>query len=177
MSTLVKNIVRFCLFILVQFFVLDQVPPLHHLAVPYLYFLFILWLPFKMGRRTQMIVAFALGFALDCFTKTYGLHAGPCVLIAYLRPFLINLLISQEGTESNYQEPSTKSMGLTPYFTYVLILTVVHHTLLFFLQLLQTGGVFYFLMKIILSTALSLGLIFLTELLFTRKQRFRTNTI
>jgi ABC-type multidrug transport system permease subunit len=130
-----------------------------------------------MGRRTLMILAFALGFALDCFTKTYGLHAAPCVFIAYMRPFLINLLISQEGTESNYEEPSAKSMGFTPYFTYVFILTVIHHSILFFLQLLQTGGVFYFIMKIILSTALSLGLIFLTELLFTRKQRFRTNTV
>lgn len=177
MSNLVKNIVRFCLFIFVQVFVLDQITPLHHLVSPYLYFLFILWLPFKMGRRTQMLLAFALGFTLDCFTKTYGLHAAPCVLIAYLRPFLINLLISQEGAESNYNEPSIKSMGFTPYFTYLTILTFVHHTLLFFLQALQTGGYLYFILKSLFSTVLSLGLILLVELLFVRKQRFRTNTI
>jgi rod shape-determining protein MreD len=157
--------------------VLDQITPLHHLVSPYLYFLFILWLPFKMGRRTQMLLAFALGFTLDCFTKTYGLHAAPCVLIAYLRPFLINLLISQEGAESNYNEPSIKSMGFTPYFTYLTILTFVHHTLLFFLQALQTGGYLYFILKSLFSTVLSLGLILLVELLFVRKQRFRTNTI
>src|ERR1700709_147688 len=125
MSSLVKNIIRFSLFILVQVFVLNQVPPLHHLVTPYIYFLFILWLPFKMGRRTVMLLAFALGFALDCFTKTYGLHTAPCILIAYLRPFLINLLISQEGAESNYNEPSIKSMGFAPYFTYVTILTII----------------------------------------------------
>ena len=177
MSNLVKNIVRFCLFVLVQVFVLNQIPPLHKLATPYIYFLFILWLPFKMGRRTQMILAFALGFALDCFTKTYGLHSAPCVLIAYLRPFLINLLISQEGAESNYNEPSIKSMGFTPYFTYVTILTFIHHTLLFFLEALQTGGYLYFIIKSLLSTAISLLLILLIELLFVRKQKFRTNTI
>lgn len=177
MSNLVKNIIRFCLFILIQVFVLNNVPPLHHLVTPYLYFLFILWLPFKMGRKSVMILAFMLGFALDCFTKTYGLHAAPCVLIAYLRPFLINLLISQEGVESNYNEPSTKSMGFTPYLTYIAILTVVHHSLLFFLQALQMGGYLYFLIKMLLSTAVSLVLIFLTELLFVRKQRFRTNTV
>ncbi|MDQ6761192.1 MAG: rod shape-determining protein MreD [Bacteroidota bacterium] len=176
MSNLVKNIIRFCLFILIQVFVLNNVPPLHHLATPYLYYLFILWLPFKMGRKSVMILAFMLGFALDCFTKTYGLHAAPCVLIAYLRPFLINVLISQEGVESNYNEPSTKSMGFTPYFTYITILTVVHHSLLFFLQALQMGGYLYFLIKMLLSAAVSLVLIFLTELLFVRKQRFRTNT-
>jgi len=177
MSSLVKNIVRFCLLILVQVYILNQVPPLHRLVTPYIYYLFILWLPFKMGRRTQMLLAFALGFTLDCFTNTYGLHAAACVLIAYIRPFLINVLISQEGTESNYYEPSIQSMGFTPYLTYVTILTFIHHTFLFFLQALQTGGYFYFLLKSLTSTAISLLLIFLIELLFVRKQRFRTNTI
>lgn len=177
MSNLAKNIIRFSLFILVQVYVLNQVPPLHHLVTPYVYFLFILWLPFKMGRRSVMVLAFALGFALDCFTKTYGLHAAACVLIAYFRPFLINVLISQEGAESNYNEPSIKSMGFTPYFTYVAILTLLHHSLLFFLEALQTGGYFYFILKTLLSSAVSLLLILLTELLFVRKQRFRTNTV
>ncbi|MEO6288808.1 MAG: rod shape-determining protein MreD [Ginsengibacter sp.] len=177
MSNLVKYIVRFCLFILVQVFVLNNVPPLHHLVTPYIYFLFILWLPFKMGRKNVMILAFSLGFVLDCFTKTYGLHAASCVLIAYMRPFLINLLISQEGAESNYNEPSIKSMGFTPYFTYIAIFTLAHHSLLFFLQALQLGGYFYFIIKTLVSTAISLLLIFLTELLFVRKQRFRTNTV
>ncbi len=172
-----KNITRFALFILVQVFVFNQVPPLHHLITPYIYFLFILWLPFKMGRRNVLILAFLLGFSLDCFTKTYGLHAAPCVLIAYLRPFLINLLISQEGAESNYNEPSIKSMGFTPYFTYVVILTLLHHSFLFFLAALQSGGYFYFILKTLLSSGISLLLILLTELIFVRKQRFRTNTV
>jgi rod shape-determining protein MreD len=176
MSNFIKNIIRFCLFIFVQVFVLNQVPPLHHLVTPYIYYLFILWLPFKMGRRTVMILALALGFSLDCFTKTYGLHAASCVLIAYLRPFFINFLISQEGSESNYNEPSIKSMGFAPYFTYVAILTLLHHSCLFFLEALQTGGYLYFILKTLLSSAISLLLILLTELLFVRKQRFRTNT-
>lgn len=177
MSTLVKNIVRFCLFVFVQVFVLSQIPPLHNLVTPYLYFLFILWLPFKMGRRTQMILAFALGFAVDSFTKTYGLHSAACVLIAYLRPFLINLLITREGAESHFSEPSIKSMGFAPYFTYVIILTFIHHIALFFLQSLQTGGYWYFVVKALFSTAVSLILVLLTELLFTRKQRFKANAV
>jgi hypothetical protein len=176
-SSFAKNTIRFCLLILVQVYVLNQVPPLHQLVTPYIYFLFILWLPFKMGRRTIMLLAFAIGFCLDCFTKTYGLHTAPCVLIAYVRPFLINLLISQEGADNNYNEPSIKSMGFTPYFTYVAILTFLHHSMLYFLQALQVGGYFYFILKIFVSTAVSLLLILLTELLFVRKQRFRTNTV
>ena len=177
MSNLVKNIIRFCLFVLAQVFILDKVPPLHQMATPYIYFLFILWLPFKIGRRMQMLVAFVLGFAVDSFNNTYGMHAASCVLIAYIRPFLINLLISQEGAESNYNEPSVQSMGFTPYLTYLTILTFIHHTCLYFLQALQTGGYLYFFLKSLISTAISLLLILLIELLFPRKQKFRTNTI
>jgi hypothetical protein len=176
MSSLVKNIIRFIFFIFVQVFVLNQVPPLHNLINPYIYFLFIIWLPFKTGRRTLMLLALALGMCLDFFTKTPGLHAAPCVLIAFLRPFLINVLVSHEGTEANYEEPSIKSMGFVPYFTLVVILTSLHHASLFLLEALQFAGLWYFIVKTFLSLAISLLLILIVELLFVRKQRFRTNT-
>ncbi len=175
MSTLVKLALRFCLFIFVQVFVLFQIPPLHHLVTPYLYMLFILWLPFKMGRRTQLLLAFLLGLALDSFTQTYGLHSAPCVLIAYIRPFLIKMLVPQEDVELNYNEPSVHSMGFASYFTYLTILIFIHHILLFFLQALQTGGMVYFVVKTLFSTAVSLILVLLTELLFSRRQRFKAN--
>src|SRR5688572_26987933 len=114
MSNLVKNTIRFFLFILVQVYVLFQVNPLHQFIVPYLYFLFILWLPFNTPRITLSMIGLIFGLSLDYFTKTPGLHAAPCILIAYLRPFLINMLISQEGAEANYEEPSIRSMGFVP---------------------------------------------------------------
>jgi hypothetical protein len=73
MNTLVKNIVRFALFILVQVYVLDKVH-LHQMVTPYIYFLFILWMPFRMKRSWQMLVAFALGFTLDSRLCTGCIH-------------------------------------------------------------------------------------------------------
>jgi hypothetical protein len=52
----------------------------------------------------------------------------------------------------------------------------MHHTFLFLLEALQFGGLLYFLGKTLLSVAISLFLILITELLFVRKQKFRTNT-
>ena len=127
MSSLVKNTVRFVLFILVQVYVLFQINPLHQFIVPYLYFLYLLWLPFNTPRLSLTMIGFVFGLSLDYFSKTPGLHAASCVLIAYLRPFLINILIRQEGSEQNYRSPSVTSMGLAPYATYVIILTLVHN--------------------------------------------------
>ena len=177
MNALVKNIIRFVLLILVQVYVLYQIH-LHKMVTPYLYFIFILWLPFNMNRSMQLLIAFALGFTLDSFRHNPGFHSAACVLIAYFRPFLVNLLIPQEGADGNYDEPSIKSMGgFLPYFIYVTVLTIIHHGWLFLLEAWQFGNIWYFIVKTLLSTAISLILIIITELLFVRKQKFRTNTV
>lgn len=175
MSNLVKNIIRFALFILFQVFVLGKIPPLHQFVVPYLYFLFILWLPFKISRGALTLLGFLFGLGLDLFTKTPGLHAAACTLIAYVRPFLISLLMPKEATEIGYSEPSITSMGFVPYAVYVLVLTFLHHSYLVFLEWLHFGNFFYFLGKVFATTAISLLLILITETLFVRKAKYRTN--
>lgn len=176
MSIFLKNIIRFALFILIQVYVLHHIPSLHRFITPYLYFLYILWLPFNMSRFSLMVIAFGLGLTLDYFMNSHGLHAAPCVLIAYVRPFLINLLISQEGAEQNYASPSIVSMGWAPYATYAFVLTLLHHGYLVFLEWMQFGSFLYFLGRVIATTGISLLLILITELLVFRKEKFRTNT-
>jgi hypothetical protein len=175
MSSLLKNIIRFALFILVQVYILDQVPPLGKFVTPYLYFLFILWLPFNINRFGLMIIAFAFGFTLDSFEGFYGLHAAPCVLIAYIRPFLLSLLLPQETTEYSYAEPGIKSMGLAPYSVYVVLLTFIHHFYLVLIEWLHFGNFIFFIAKVGASTGVSLVLIAITELLFVRKGKYKTN--
>lgn len=175
MSSLVRNIIRYVLFILLQVFILNEVPPLHQFIVPYIYFLFIIWLPFNINRLFLMVLAFVFGLTLDAFTGTPGLHAAPCVLIAFIRPVLLGLLIPQETTEQSYAEPSVKSMGLAPYGLYVVILTFVHHFYLVLIEWLQFGNFIYFLGKVAGTTAVSLLLIALAEMLFPRKRRYKTN--
>ena len=175
MSDLMKNIVRFILFILLQVYVLNNIPPLHQFITPYLYYLFILWLPFKMPRISLTLIGFVFGLTLDYFTKNIGLHAAACTLIAYLRPFMINLLMPKESSDYSYAEPSITSMGWMPYSVYVLVLTLLHHMYLVLLEWLEFGNFWYFIGKVIATTAISFLLVMITELLFYRKSRYRTN--
>jgi hypothetical protein len=110
------------------------------------------------------------------FVHTPGLHAAACTLIGYLRGFLVSVLIPQEGADQNYRSPSFTSMGVAPYATYVIILTLVHNGYLIFLEWLQFGSFWYFLGKVLATSGISLLLILIIELLFARKERFRTNT-
>jgi hypothetical protein len=176
LSDLVKNILRLIVFLMVQVFVLNKIPFLHQFIVPYLYFLFILWLPFSISRIGLLVIGFFTGLLLDHFTMQPGMHAAACLLVAYARPFIINLLIPKDTDEFNYREPSPKALGWAPYMVYVLVLTLFHHTYLTLLQWLQFGTFLQFLIKVASTTAISLLLIVTTELLFPRKLRFRTNT-
>jgi rod shape-determining protein MreD len=176
-SSFLKNIIRFIFFILVQALVLQRIPFLHKSITPYLYYLYILWLPFSLSRGWLTLTGFIYGLTLDYFLNTPGLHAAACTLIAYIRPFLVNLLIPQEGSEQSYASPSVRSMGWAPYFTLVLVLTLLHHTYLVFLEWLEIGSFWYFFVKVLASTGVSMLLVLLAEMLFVRKERYRTNKV
>lgn len=175
MSEPVKNIIRFALFMFVQVFILFKIDPLHRFIIPYIYYLFILWLPFSVNRFWLLITGFITGLTLDYFTGQIGVHTAACVLIAYVRPFLITILTPKDLSEFNYREPSPKAMGWAPYSVYVFVLTVLHHVYMTFLQWLQFGSFGTFLIKVIATTAISMLLMYTIELLFPRKLKYRTN--
>ena len=175
MSDLVKNIFRLLVFILVQVYILDKIH-LHRFVIPVLYYIFILWLPFSLTRISLLYIGFVTGLMLDYFTNTPGLHAAACILIAYARPFVINLLIPKDTAEFNYREPSPRAMGWAPYTVYALVLAVLHHSYMYLLEWLDLGNMIAFLIKVGATTGISMLLIFTVELLFPRKVKFRTNT-
>jgi hypothetical protein len=175
LSDLIRNIIRFALFILVQVYLLNQLH-LHQYIIPYIYYLFILWLPFSVSRINLLIIGFVTGLTLDAFSMQIGVHAAACTLLAYVRPFVINILTPKDSSEFNYREPSPRAMGWTPYLVYVLILTILHHFYMTFLQWLQFGNFLDFVIKVIATTGISILLIITVELLFPRRMKFRTNT-
>jgi hypothetical protein len=156
-------------------YVLDKVPHLHRFIVPYLYYLFILWLPFNIPRFFLLLVGFITGLSLDYFKMTPGLHTAACLLIAYMRPYIITILSPKEKVEFSHKEPSPKGMGWSPYMVYALILTILHHTSLVILEWMEFGTFVSFIIKVLATTAISMLLIITVELLFPRKLKFRTN--
>ncbi len=174
MSDPLKYILRFILFLFVQALVLNHIPPLHRFITPYLYFLFLIWLPFSIGRVTLLITGFLLGITLDVFTKTPGLHTSAALLIAYLRPFLINLMVPKDTRELAVGSPSIQTMGTVPYILFISLLTLFHHGWLVFLEWMSFGSFFFFLGKVFSSTLISLLLILITELIFRPVRLLKT---
>jgi rod shape-determining protein MreD len=169
MNNLLKNIARFILLVFLQVFVLNRIN-IHAYVNPYLYLLFILLLPFNTPRWLLLFCGLALGLTMDAFMNTPGLHATACVLIAYLRPFIINVLSPQGGFEETQQSPSISTMGFTPFLVYTIILVLIHHLVYFSLEVWGFSGIIYLGLKILISTAVTTALILLYELLFYSKK-------
>ncbi|RFM35084.1 rod shape-determining protein MreD [Chitinophaga silvisoli] len=165
MSILLRNIIRFVLLLLLQVFVLNKI--LLHQSVSFnIYMLFVLLLPFNLPRPALMLLALLMGLTHDMFMNTMGMHAAACVFIAYLRPFIINILSPQGGFETTQKTPSMTSMGVSQFLIYAAILVFLHNLVFFSLEVFNVGSFLYLLLKIIFSTAASIFLIVLYELLF-----------
>ena len=173
MNNLLKNSIRFVLFLLIQIIILNEIPPIHQYITPYLYFMFLLMMPFGMSRISLTLLGFVFGYSLDIFTNTPGLHAAACTLIGYIRPSILNLLLAQETSEDLKNEPSVSTMGWGPFVVYVLFLTFIHHFYLVLLEWLQFGNFGYFIGKVFSSTLMSVLLILLVELLLNRRNQKR----
>jgi hypothetical protein len=173
MNNLLKNSSRFIILLLIQIIILNEIPPIHQFITPYLYFIFILWLPFGTSRIATTLLGFALGYCLDMFTNTPGLHAAAASLIGYLRPTILNILLAQEVSEELTKEPSIATMGWGPFMFYIFSLTFIHHFYLVLLEWLQFGDFWYFIGKVFFTTGMSTLLILLVELLLNRRKQKR----
>lgn len=138
---------------------------LFHTAFCFLYVVFLLSLPVETSKIILMLVGFAMGFMIDIFYDSLGLHALASVLIMYLRNYWLMALTPQGGYDSS-SVPSLTSYGPQWFITYALPLLFVHHTILFFTE---AGGFDYFwhtLTKVLASTAFTMAAVLIVEYIF-----------
>ena len=142
---------------------------LYNLSTPYLYILFILLLPFGIPNFLLFILALVLGLSVDAFYDTPGLHAAACVLLAFVRILFINITVQKEGFD-NEPEPTVSVMGFRWFFTYAVVLTLVHHFFLFNLEVFRFSEIQYTLTRVILSSVFTVFLMLISGLLFYRSR-------
>ncbi len=122
---------------------------------PYLYVLFVLFLPVGTNRGLLMLLSFFTGLIIDIFSNTPGMHAGACVLIGFLRPFIIKSL-SLRDTFNSDSCPSLTEFGWVWYLKYASILVLCHHTFLFFIEQFDHLFIWATLLRIVLSSLATL---------------------
>jgi rod shape-determining protein MreD len=136
--------------------------------IPYVYLLFILLMPFETPRWIQLVSGFLLGLGIDLFEHTLGIHTAATVLIAFIRPYLLNLLSPRDGYEPD-TFPRIHYYGFLWFLKYTLVIVVIHHFALFYLEVFQLKDFLSTLLRVILSTLLSTSTIVLSQYFVFRK--------
>lgn len=139
-------------------------------AFCYVYVAFIILLPFEITPVLLMVVAFLCGLMIDIFYDSLGIHAAACVLIAFLRPYWTKTVPPRGGYEIGMR-PTIKIMGFSWFLTFTLPLILIHHLILFFIEV---GGLHLFgftLVKVISSTVFTFLVMVILQYLFYRSTR------
>lgn len=166
-SNISLNIIRFVVLVLVQVLVLNHINFLGNIN-PYIYILFIALYPIKKDGLLFLILAFFLGLSVDLFSDSGGVHAAASVLIAYIRPIILKFSF---GAMYEHQTIKFGTTDIGQRITYLTILTVIHHFVLFSLEIFNSSKIPLILKKSLFSSIFTIILCLLITILFSRRSR------
>jgi len=158
------NIIRFLILVFLQVFILENIN-LRGYINPYLYVYFILLLPFETPGWLLLISSFVLGFSIDTFLGTMGIHTASSVLMAFSRPLVIKAIPSRKDFEPG-MKPSISDLGFLWFFSYSLILILVHHLALFYIEVFRFTDFFNTFLRVVISSFFTLLLVIIAQYLF-----------
>ncbi len=171
MNTILYNGFRFILLIAIQVLLLNNIA-LYNLAVPYPYILFIILLPMDIPVFWLYLFSFLLGFTVDIFSNTPGIHASACLIMALTRVSTLGIINPRHSSEFE-TNPSIRNLGFNRFFIFASILIIVHHFSLFLIEIFRFSEIFYILIKIFSSILFTLVLVLLSQYIFSG-QRLKT---
>jgi hypothetical protein len=156
--------VSFFIYLFYQVLILKNIV-LFNTAFCFLYVAYLFFLPVESNPLFLMLAGFLMGFVIDVFYDSLGLHAFACVLVMYVRNYWLSLITPQGGYDSN-DTPSIVTHGMQWFLVYTIPMVFLHHSILFFIE---AGGfsMFWFtLWKVITSTLFTALVTVIVQYLF-----------
>jgi rod shape-determining protein MreD len=129
---------------------------------PYVYIMFILLLPVEIPSWLLLLLSFVTGLTIDFFSGSPGMHTFATVLAGFVRPYVLRLVSPRDGYESG-SDPSMMAYGFRWFFIYSLLVVLVHHTTLFYIEVFRFADFFRTMLRVLLSSLFSMAFILLIE--------------
>ncbi len=163
MLEVIKIVLRFLILIAVQVIVLNNIR-LGGYVNPYMYVLFIMLLPVRIPKTLLLVLSFATGLTIDVFSNTLGMHAAATVFLGFVRPGILRAIAPRDGYEAD-ASPSLK-LGVGWFFLYTLLAVLLHHFVLFYVEVFRFTEFFSTLMRVVLSSCVTIVFIIISQFLF-----------
>jgi len=167
-NILARNIGRFLILVLIQVFIFNNIHLTSYGVVPVVYILYIILLPFETPKWLVMLLAFAMGLSIDIFSDTMGLNAAASVLIAFIRPGLLNYLSPRDGYEIG-SFPRVYYQGINWFLKYTVTLVLAHQIFYYLLEAFGFDSIWVIFYKIFIASLISLILIVISQYTIFRK--------
>ena len=151
----------FVLLILLQLFLFNNIQFSGYVN-PYVYVMFILLLPVEIPSWFLLVISFFTGLTIDLFTGTPGMHTAATVLAGFTRPYVLRIISPREGYETS-SGPSMFVYGFKWFLIYTLVIVLIHHTLLFYLEVFRLTDFLNTFLRVLLSSLFSVTFILLLE--------------
>ncbi|MEO8934898.1 MAG: rod shape-determining protein MreD [Xanthomarina sp.] len=165
-SIALTNTARFVILAMFQVLVLSHINFLGYIN-PYLYILFILLFPLKNNRIIFLLLSFLLGLTIDMFLDSGGIHAAASVTIAYIRPVVLKFSF---GAVYDHQTMKFNNVEFGSKLTYITILVVIHHFILFSLEIFNFYKIILILQNTLFSSIFTIIICVLTTVIFNRRK-------
>ncbi|WP_254152992.1 Rod shape-determining protein MreD [Chryseosolibacter indicus] len=160
----ILQVISFFVYLMYQVLILKNIV-LFDTAFCFLYVAYLFFLPVDANNLLLMLIGFAMGFCIDMFYDSLGLHAFACVFVMYVRNYYLSAITPQGGYDSS-ATPSIATNGIQWFLIYTFPLVFLHHAALFYIE---AGGfdMFWFtLWKIITSTLFTTTVTVIVQYLF-----------
>jgi|SRR6218665_274756 len=147
-SAVLVNIARFILLLAAQILIFNNINFLGYIN-PYPYMLFIILYPVNGNKYGLLLASFFLGIIMDLFCNSGGVHAAACIVLAFCRPYIFKFSF---GLSYEYQTVRLNDVLTPERFSFILIAVVIHHLVLFLLEVFKLNFLLEILLKTLLST-------------------------
>ena len=167
----VPYIVLFLILALLQIFLFDNLSISIYLC-PLVYIGFIVLLPIDAPPVAVLFPALSMSVAMDWAMGAAGINTIATLPVAMLRRPLLQSVCGKEGIREG-GIPSSIRLGQGGFLRYLAAMVVVHHFLFFMLESLSWAQLFHTLVRLVVSSAVTVGFIWLLARLFTTKLTVR----
>ncbi|HEY5690210.1 MAG TPA: rod shape-determining protein MreD [Cyclobacteriaceae bacterium] len=165
----ILHFLSFFIYLIVQVVLMKHLV-LFNTAFCFIYIAFILFLPIETNTLLLMVLGFILGFLVDIFYDSLGIHASALVLIGFLRNIWLSRITPQGGYDSG-EDPTLAANGVQWFIVYTLPIIFIHHFTLFFIEAGGFGLLSYTFSKVFFSTIFTFLILLLLQYLQSGQRR------
>ena len=151
-----KQLGRYILVMLLQVLLFNQLQ-LWGVCHPYIYILCLLMMPITLPHSVDMLIGAAVGIVMDVFCNSLGIHMAACILLMFVRPYLIGAIVSDKDRLN--EQISSHTIGLEAMIKYVVILVLLHHLTVFTLAAWSWHHMVFVLIETVVSSFITILLI------------------